>query len=214
MPDKKPLYIVGASHLGRELESFLDSVPYELRNYEVKGFLHSYTGLSPLAGHPSDYKILGTWENFPLTKTDYCLIAVADVGWREKLFEYLQHKTTIYTFIHPTAFIGKFNQIGPGSIISAHALVTTNVAIGKCVFINCGSQIGHDVKIGDYSSVMSQVEIGGNCTIGEKVFIGSNAVIIPKMTVEDNCTIGAGSVAIKKVKAGTTVFGNPALRVG
>jgi acetyltransferase-like isoleucine patch superfamily enzyme len=57
---------------------------------------------------------------------------------------------------------------------------------------------------------MASVDLGGHVILGKSVFIGSKATIIPKITIEDSSTVGAGRVVIKKVKSGTTVFGNPA----
>lgn len=208
--DKRKLYIIGASHLARELESWLELIPNEKRDWELAGYLHTYEKESPLKNHPTDYSILGKWEDFSLTKDDYCIISVSDSGWKEKIFLYLKDKTTFFTYIAPNVIIGKFNKICEGSFICPNSVISTNVNIGRSVFLNCGTQVGHDVSIGNFTSVMANVDIGGHCKIGEKVFIGSNAVIIPKITVEDNARIGAGSVVIKKVKAGTTVFGNPA----
>lgn len=76
-----------------------------------------------------------------------------------------------------------------------------------------GTQISHDVTVGDFSSLRARVEIGGNVTLGKSVFIGSKATIIPKIKKEDTSIIGAGSVVVKKVKTGTTVFGNPAKEI-
>lgn len=210
MLDKKPLYLIGASHLGRELESFLELIPEDERDFHIMGYLHNYTQISPLDGFPTSYKILGDWDSFPLKNNDYCLITVGDVSWREKLYLGLVNRASIYTFIQQSAVILKYTEIGVGCIISAHCHISTNVHLGRSVFVNGGSQIGHDVSIGDYCSIMSQVEIGGGVQIGKGVFIGSNATIIPNVVVEDNSIIGAGSVVIKKVKSGTTVFGNPA----
>lgn len=210
---KRKLYILGASHLGRELESWLKLIPQNQRNWELAGFLHSFDNKSPLDDYPSDYTILGRWEDYPLTINDYCIISVADCTWREKIYLYLKGKVTFFTFIAPSAIIGKFTTIGEGFLICPNCTISTNVKLGNSVFINCGSQIGHDVTIGDSSSVMSQVEIGGGCKIGKRVFIGSNATIIPNMTIEDDSIIGAGSVVIKRVKSGMTVFGNPAKEI-
>jgi sugar O-acyltransferase (sialic acid O-acetyltransferase NeuD family) len=207
---KRKLFIIGASSLGREIESWLELIPSEKRDWEIAGFLHSFKEKSPLEGYSSSYSILGSWEDYPLSKEDYCLIAVSNPLWRKKLYLYLENKSTLFTFIAPNATIGKYNKIGDGSIICPNSIISTNVNLGKCVFINFGSQIGHDVNIGDFTSIMTNIDIAGNCTIGSEVFIGSNSVIIPKIKVEENSVIGVGSVVINNVKKGTTVFGNPA----
>lgn len=208
--NNKNLYLIGASNFGRELESWLELIPAEERNWNLAGYLHSYTGDSPLKDYPTKYEILGDWETFPLTKNDYCLITVADCLWKEKIYTHLKDKTTFFTYVAPNVVIGKFNEIGEGSIICPNCVITTNVKLGKCTILNIGTQIGHDVEIGDFSSLMANVDLGGNVKVGSKVFIGTKATVIPKISIEQNCTIGAGSVVIKKVKSGTTVFGNPA----
>ena len=210
MQNKKSLYLIGASHFGREMECWLDMIPEEKRDWELVGFLHSFSGESPLAGFSTGYKILGDWETFPLTKNDYCLISVLDCSWKEKIYNHLRDRTSFFTYIAPSAIVGKFNIIGEGTIICPNCIITTNINLGKCTTLNIGTQIGHDVTIGDFSSLMTNVDLGGGVTIGKSVLIGSKATIIPKMKIEDSSMIGAGSVVIKKVKTGTTVFGNPA----
>jgi acetyltransferase-like isoleucine patch superfamily enzyme len=46
--------------------------------------------------------------------------------------------------------------------------------------------------------------------VEDEVFIGAGATIIPGITLGKKARIGAGSVVIENVKAGDTVFGNPA----
>ena len=210
MQSKRNLYLIGASHFGREMESWLELVPENKRDWEFKGFLHAYQDNSPLEKYPSDYSILGNWEDYPLSKNDYCIISVSDCTWKEKIYNHLKDRTTFFTFIAPNAIIGKYNIIEEGCIICPNCVITTNVYLGKCITLNIGTQIGHDVKIGNFSSLMPGVDLGGHVSIGTKVFIGSKATIISKIEVENNSIIGTGSVVIRKVKSDTTVFGNPA----
>ena len=55
--------------------------------------------------------------------------------------------------------------------------------------------------------------MGGFSQIGNMVTLHTKAVIHPKVIVEDNSTVGVASVAIRRVKAGTTVYGNPAKKL-
>ena len=210
MQGKRKLYLIGASNLGREVESWIEFLPENKRDYVLAGFLHTSYGDTKSYGIPSDFKILGEWETYPLTKNDYCLITVADPVWKERIYESLKGKTSFLTFIAHNAVIGKFNKIGEGSIVCPNCVVTTNVTLGKHVFLNIGTQVGHDVVIGDYCSFMANIDLGGYVQIGKSVFVGSKATVIPKTEVGDNAIIGAGSVVVKKVKKDTTVFGNPA----
>ena len=214
MDAKRKLFIIGASSFGRVMESWLEMIPEENRDWKLEGFLHTFQGESPLAGYPSGYDILGAWEDYPLTKDDYCIIALADSNWKEKIYRYLMHKTTFYTYIAPGVIIGKCSSIGLGCIICPNCVISTNVHLGTCVTINQGTQLSHDVTIGDFSSVMGNVDLTGKVIVGKKVFIGVGATIIPEMHIEDGSKVGAGSVVVKNVTKGDTVFGNPARVIG
>ena len=213
MQNKRRLFIIGASYFGRDMESWLERISINQRDWKLMGYLHSFDNKSPLEGYPTDYKILGGWEDYPLTQEDYCIIAVSDCSWKEKIYNQLKGHVSFYTYIAPDAIIGKFNQIGEGAIICPKSLISTNVKIGTCVTIISGTQIGHDVIVGDFSSIMGGISLNGSVNIGKKVFIGTKATVIPKIQVEEGATVGAGSVVIRRVKSNTTVFGNPAKRI-
>jgi sugar O-acyltransferase (sialic acid O-acetyltransferase NeuD family) len=213
MAEKHKLFIIGASNFGREMENWLQLITHSERDWELKGYLHHFDGKSPLEGYPTDLDIVGDWRTYDLTKNDYCIIAVADCSWKEKIYNYLKNKTTFLTYVAPDIIRGKSNTLGDGSIICPGCIITTNIRIGKCVTINIGSQIGHDSVIGDFTSIMPHVDFGGNVTVGKNVFIGTKATIIPKITIKDGATVGAGSVVVKNVSRSATVFGNPAKKI-
>lgn len=206
--DRMKVYIVGATSSGREIESYIDT--FDRDRWEIIGFLLSYPGKSPLDGVPSDYGVVGSWGDHEFEKGDNCILAIPDIVWKERAFEFLRDKVNIVTYLSPHSRVGKFSKAGVGSILFGAASLSCNVSLGKVVYINGGTQIGHDVRIGDYTTVFSQVQIGGRCIIGNRVKIGSCAVILPGVTIGDDAVIGTGSVVIRNVKPGTTVFGNPA----
>ena len=204
------LYIIGAGGFGRELEGYLDLIPKNERDWELKGYLDSVLPLGNLP-YPSDYKVIDNEKNFNYSVNDLVLISIADPNARENIFNSLKNRVTFFTYISPKSYIGKFCKIGEGSIISPNVHIATNTQIGESVIINVGSQIGHDSKIGNFSSIMSNVNIGGGCSIGEKSYLGTSSVVIPRKKIGDKVTIGAGSVVIRNIiKEGVTVFGNPA----
>ena len=70
--------------------------------------------------------------------------------------------------------------------------------------------VGHEAVIGDTTFVGNNAIVGARSTVGSGAFIGLNAVVFPERTVGAGSLIGAGSVALRSVGAGVTVFGNPA----
>lgn len=202
------LYIAGAGALGRELESILDKIPLAQREWSITGFLSDVE--EALDGYPSDYSIIGPIHGFEFGTDDLVIIAVADPQGRKQVFEYLQDRVEIFTFISPEATVGKFVKIGRGCILGPRVVIGPNVTLGDAVFINSGSMVGHDTTIESYTSLMANNNIAGRCHIGEGAYLASTVTIIPKRRICAGAMIGAGSVVINHIKERRTVFGNPA----
>ena len=205
---RKKLYLVGAGGLGREWELWINLIPERNSHYEIQGYIDDDP--SALKGFPSDYNILGNTFDFNFNKDDLVILCIANSLIKEKVYNRLKSKVEFFTFISPAAIISRFSTVGKGSIITPNCLVTTNVRIGDFVYINIGSQIGHDSQIGDFTSLMTNVDIGGNCKIGRHVFFGSNSTLLPGTKVSNNIRIGAGSIVVNNINGKGTYFGNPA----
>jgi len=209
VPDKARLFIIGAGGFGREIESWL---MYEkLQDVSLAGYLDDNP--AALNGYPSELKISGSPLSFEYTVNDRIIMGIAEPGLKEHIISRLEKRVSFYSLVSNKAVVGKFNQIGAGSVLCPGVVLTTNVSIGQFGTINAGTQIGHDVVIGPFASLMSNVDIGGNCSIGRNVYIGSGATVLPSVKIGDNAKIGAGSVVIKNVPPKVTVFGNPALKL-
>lgn len=116
--------------------------------------------------------------------------------------------------VHPTATIGHEVQLGPGTIVSAAAVLTTNVRIGRHVQINVGTVVSHDSVVDDYATLSPGVLVNGDVHIGEGAFLGTGAIIVRGNVVGAGARVGAGAVVVSDVAPGTTVVGVPARPVG
>jgi sugar O-acyltransferase (sialic acid O-acetyltransferase NeuD family) len=206
--NKRNLYVIGAGDFGREMESLLELIPRNQRDWEIAGYLDD--NLNALNGLSSDYEILNKIDDHRFSETDLAVLTVVKPQAKEKIYNRLKDKVRFYTYVFPNVIVFKYSHIGEGSIVVSNCVISNNVSIGKCVIINQGSQIGHDTFIGDFSSLMSSVDVGGRCHIGQKVYCGTGAVIIPGRKLGENAKIGAGSVVIHNIKDNSSVFGNPA----
>lgn len=73
--------------------------------------------------------------------------------------------------------------------------------------------IGHDDIIGDWNRIDTHVTCVGGIVIENHVNIHTAAVIGHHVVVESEANVGACSFVIRRVKSGTTVFGNPARKL-
>jgi sugar O-acyltransferase (sialic acid O-acetyltransferase NeuD family) len=115
------------------------------------------------------------------------------------------------TIIHPTASISRMAEIGAGTIIFQNVTITSNVVVGKHVYILPNSVISHDDIIGDFTCITGGVCVSGNVHIGQSCYIGTNATIREGVTIGDFSLIGMGSVVLKDIPANTIAVGNPAV---
>ena len=205
--DKKKLFIIGAGELGREVGSWLNIIPETEKDYQVMGYLDNDS--EALEGFNSPFKVLGSEADFDFPENSWVIIAISNVHTRKKIFEYLKGKVQFYNFIHPTAILGINVEIAEGCLIMPYVVITTNIIIGKSVFINIGSVVGHDSAIGDFCSLAPHTDLGGHVKLGDLVTLSTKTTIAPRQKVGSEAFIGSGSVVLRNIPAGGNAVGNP-----
>lgn len=112
--------------------------------------------------------------------------------------------------VHPKANLSKKASIGYGNFIDSDVVMVSGASVGSHGLIQAQAYIGMDALIGDYVQIGVGSKIGAGVKIEDEVFIGSGVTIISGVTIGKGARVGVGSVVIGSVKAGETVFGNPA----
>jgi sugar O-acyltransferase (sialic acid O-acetyltransferase NeuD family) len=156
-------------------------------------------------------------DTLPLSQFDptkyAAMIAVANSKDRYDIAQRLPKETQFFTFIHPTALIMGDVEIGEGSFIGAHSILTTNIKIGNHAILNRANHIGHDCKIGSYFSAMPGSIVSGDVTIYSLVYMGTNSSIREKLSIHSLSTIGMNSAVIKNIEDSGTYVGCPAKKI-
>jgi sugar O-acyltransferase (sialic acid O-acetyltransferase NeuD family) len=208
----KNLIIIGAGGMGRDIYEFSTQCVGYGKDFTVGGFLDDdLDSLRPFSGYPV---VINKIDEYDPAENDVFVCSMGDVSQKKSSVERVLRKGGKFiSLIHPTAHIGMNSQIGDGCIILKDAFVGSECSIGDFVLIQIGAVIGHDVRIGKYSRVDCHAVCVGGTELKNGVTIHTGAIINHNVVVENQGKVGAGSFVIRRVKANTSVLGNPAKRI-
>lgn len=88
-----------------------------------------------------------------------------------------------------------------------------DTVIGQGTRIDNLVQIGHNVKIGKYCIIVSQVGISGSTQIGDYAMLGGQAGLAGHLKIGTGARIAAQSGLMRDVEAGEEVMGSPAVPI-
>lgn len=204
----KNLVIIGAGGMGRTVYDIVcESNGYGIE-FKVKGFIDdNISALDGFTGYPP---LLGTISDYLPEPDDVFTFSIGGSSRKDCIQKMLEHKVEFVNIIHKTARVGTGVTLGCGNIIGAFTSLGANCSVGNYNMIQSYTVIGHDAIVGDFNRIDTHVTCVGGIQIGNETTIHTSAVINHKVIVEDKAHIGACSFVIRKVKSGTTVFGNPA----
>ena len=113
----------------------------------------------------------------------------------------------------PSAKIGVGGEMADGVVVGPFCVVSCNVSIGADTFLTSHVTAGHDARFGRCCHIGAYVFAGGGVVVEDHVTVHPHASILPGVRIGERATIGAGSVVVRSVPAGATVFGVPATAV-
>lgn len=206
---ENPVIIFGANYLGRAAKEIFES-----NSIVVYGFLDDDKKLH--TKEVDEVVVLGSMDDDGFLKLIgrkcEAFVAVDDNKLRKNVVGMLQEIRHVQPVnaIHSTARISSKAELGHGNFIDTGATIAPGAKIGNHGIIQANSFIGVGASVGDFVQVGAGSLINPNVIVEDEVFIGSGVTIIAGITIGKGARIGAGSVVISPVKAGETVFGNPA----
>lgn len=207
----KELIIVGASGFGREMVKYIEDINRQKLIWNLKGFIDD--NLNALDGYPCDYKVIGTIQDWQPVENEEFVCALAFPAVKKKVVELLKEKGAKFaTLIHPSVLLHTYCTIGEGVVITPNSVISANATVGDFASI-LGSSVAHDASVGDWSTLSGKCALNGHVQCGKMVYMGCGVLVAPSKKIGDGATVGIGSVVISNVKAGTTVFGNPAKKM-
>lgn len=209
-----PLAIFGAGGFGREVAILVRDI--ERANpgtFDLLGFMDdSEPEIARVEALGLRY--LGDRATTLPAETSF-VVAVGDGQTRQDVTRALEARgLKPTTLVHPSVWIGAPVELGPGSVVCAGSILTTNISIGRAAQINLACTIGHDVAAGDFVTLSPAVSLSGGVKIGDLSTIYTRAAVNPTLSIGTDAVVGAGAVVTKDVPSGATVVGVPAKSLG
>ncbi|MFM8914044.1 MAG: NeuD/PglB/VioB family sugar acetyltransferase [Flammeovirgaceae bacterium] len=206
---ENPVIIFGANPIGRTAKEI-----FELSEVVVYGFLDDAAKLHKV--EIDDATVLGATDDDGflklIGKKCEAFVAIDDNRLRKsivKVLNEIRHVQPVNA-LHPKAHISERASIGHGNFVDFGALLAPGSKMGAHCLIHANAVVGAEATIGDFVQVGAGSVVNANVVIEDEVFIGSGVIIVSGVTIGKGARVGAGAVVIAPVKAGDTVFGNPA----
>jgi sugar O-acyltransferase (sialic acid O-acetyltransferase NeuD family) len=153
-------------------------------------------------------------HDLPDARVVICVGNPRDYAARARLVRRLDLPTDRYaTVIHPTAAVSSTSEVGPGSVLLAHCVLTAAVRVGAHVAVMPQVVLTHDDMVEDCATLASGVRLGGGVQLERGAYVGSGALVREGTTVGAWSLIGMGSTVLGDVPPGEVWAGSPARRL-
>jgi sugar O-acyltransferase (sialic acid O-acetyltransferase NeuD family) len=205
MISNNTLVILGSASLAREFYFHVIESTNQFTNFIFVNDLND--GQHELLINDTKYKVVKDWvfeNSYPF------IVAIGNPFIKKKLVGKAL-ESGLYpndTIIHPRALVQdkKTCKIGKGGLISPNCILTTNITLDDYVTLNLSTTVGHDSKIGKFSTSNPGVHISGFVNIGELVEIGTGACIKNNTDVFSENLIGAQCAVVKNIEDSNGVY--------
>lgn len=206
------LILVGGGAFARELINWVEDLVDLGKSPPITGFLDESS--EAFKGFPYTLTYLGSIPDYEPQSGDQLLMAIGDPKAKKHLYTELKRKGANFSsLIHPSAVIARSAKIGEGVVVCPHAFVSAEAVVGDLCAINGNASVGHDVRLGSFSTLSSHVDLTGWVQIEECVFFGSGARVLPKVKIGAGARIGAGAVVMRTVPPDAVMYAPPAKKL-
>jgi len=198
MIKKNTLVILGSASLAREFYFHVVESTTQFKNFIFVNDLDDDQHDIHING--ITYKVVKDWifeDSYPF------IVAIGNPFIKQIVVEKAL-KSGLYpneTIIHPKALIQdkKTCVIGKGGLISPNCVLTTNIVLEDFVTLNLSTTVGHDSRLGKFSTTNPGVHISGYVNFGDLVEIGTGACVKNNINISSENLIGAQCAVVKNI---------------
>ncbi|MFT7646393.1 MAG: sugar O-acyltransferase (sialic acid O-acetyltransferase NeuD family) [Candidatus Poriferisodalaceae bacterium] len=206
-----PLVIVASSGYLAEVISIVDAPMAHSERFHVAGVIHDGDFQPELSSQLAERLGVPTFTDVAeIPRHASIALTVGPPAYRAELTTQLTGTHKLATLVHRDATIGRWVELGEGTIVSPGARITASVTIGRGCLINTATVLSHDDVIGDFVTISPSATLCGGVTVGDRTSVFAGATVMPGVTIGADVTVGAGALVNADVAPGTTVVGVPA----
>lgn len=208
----KRLIVAGCGAFARELINWAQDAADAGRGPAISAFLDANP--AALQDYPYQLEWQGDIDDYRPRDGDAVLVAIGDPAGKHAVVARLRERGAVFaTLVHPSAVVARSAVLGEGVMVCPQAVISADAHVGDFVAINVLSSVGHDVKLGAYSTLSSHVDLTGYVQTGDGVFFGSGAKILPKLKIGARAKIGAGAIVMRSVAEDAVIYAAPARKL-
>lgn len=204
------IILYGSGGMARELSELIEDINIIEPVWHIVGYLNDTITIS--GGEKVDgYSILGGGDILKnIGGTKNVVLAMSNPAIKLRIYQKIKdYDIRFPILIHPTARIARNVKIGEGSVIGMDCIVSVNACLGRHVFLNMRTVIGHDAIIDDFSSCLVNCIVAGNVHVKEGCLLGSNCVVMEKKVIGNKAKIGMGAIVCFDVDDQNVVMSRP-----
>ena len=198
--------LIGASGLAKEFIEFFGYDNY-IRDISLFDNITESDEKLMFNKHPIIRKDSDLKEHFK-TVSPFYIIAIASPRKRKEVADKLKDYGGInVSYFSSKSIISEHSDISEkGVIIQINSQISSEVVLEEGVFINVRCMLGHDVKIGKYTTLSPDVKILGNVTIGEECVIATGVTIMPNVKIGNNVKVGMNKLVTEDISDNTNFY--------
>ncbi len=181
--------------------------------------------------HPATWNVLGFWSHDPAETGTmvnglpvlgeralsgrrglFAVAAIGDPKIRERAVAEAERAGLQFaTLVHPGVLYDEATvTIGPGTVICAGNILTTNITIGNHVIVNLDCTIGHDCSLEDFATLSPGCHLSGHTTVRRGAYLGTGVVTVERHEIGPGAIVGAQGAVVRDIDGGVTAVGVPA----
>ncbi len=205
-----PLIVIGGGGHAREIIDVVEAINRVEPTFEFIGFAaDGYYNEAEMSARGARY-LGGVRESLKRVDAEY-VIGIGS-GEARRVIDGLASSMgrDAASLVHPESSMGFGVELGPGTVITAGARLTTEVKLGRHVHVNVNCTVSHDVRLDDYVTLSPGVNVSGWVHLCELVTMGTGSSTIDRVEIGAATLVGAGATVTADLPPGVTAMGTPA----